>query len=192
MDNFSFFPVLVSRVSSFVSEDACKKISDVCLNSHKTKHDSILFDGGSNFTGTSKFLNNFPQLVLDIENTINLFIQNYSANKLIITNSWFNIQNKGSVLKMHVHPESIISGALYINVDKQSSKIFFENPNYFLAYLFNQADNEIISPYRFEHVWIEPQLGDLILFPSWLRHGSYNDVNQTDNRIVLSFNTTFI
>ena len=96
-----------------------------------------------------------------------------------------NIQHKDSILKEHCHPQSLVSGALYINVD-ENQKIYFHNPN---PYVYS-SPKEKITPYNMEHQFIKVNKGDLLLFPSWLRHGKDDHVNTMDDRIVISFNAT--
>jgi uncharacterized protein (TIGR02466 family) len=84
-----------------------------------------------------------------------------------------------------VHPGSSISGVLYLKVDKNSSKIYFYNPNPYNVILRKKQHN--INNY--EYMFFQPEIGDLILFPSWLKHGSDVDENMSEERIALSFNT---
>ena len=50
--------------------------------------------------------------------------------------------------------------------------------------------NENVTEYSSQNVKFMPTVGDLILFPSWLEHGS-DKKNQSKERIVLSFNTEY-
>ncbi len=42
---------------------------------------------------------------------------------------------------------------------------------------------------NYGYISFKPEIGDLILFPGWLMHGSHNDINLSEERIALSFNT---
>ena len=100
-----------------------------------------------------------------------------------IDNSWFNVQKPGSLLKRHFHlggsRPSFVSGALYINVDEKSPPVTFENPNPYIILKYPPTNNYLYS--------FKPNVGDLILFPSWLFHFS-DQLNMTENRIVISLN----
>jgi uncharacterized protein (TIGR02466 family) len=74
---------------------------------------------------------------------------------------------------------------LYLKVDENSSKIYFYNPNPYNILLKKKEHN--LNNY--EYVFFQPKTGDLILFPSWLQHGSHSDENMSDERIALSFNS---
>ena len=103
---------------------------------------------------------------------------------LKITNNWFNIQYECSALIEHVHPGSIVSGALYVNVDERSSNLRFKNINPYAH--FSDHANE--TNYNCFYEEFEPQNGTLILFPSWLPHDSLP--NKSKERVVISFNTS--
>ena len=105
-----------------------------------------------------------------------------------ITNNWFNIQGEGSILQQHMHCRSVLSAALYLNADTDSSTINFENPNPHISYAYG-GDETRNSEYLFEYYYLIPQPGDLIIFPSWLKHGSMYKENKTVNRTCISFNT---
>ncbi len=109
----------------------------------------------------------------------------YGMKPGVITNSWFNIQNRGSTLKHHLHPNSEVSGALYINVDTDSSPIVFHTPN---PHIMNNT-YERESDFTKDNITFMPKIGDLFLFPSWLLHSSNYVDNQTLNRCVISFNS---
>jgi len=180
---FSLFPTLVLYIPQFIDSKECDKIFRL-LKTKKLDNHSSLIKGKSSYS-----------LDVDIlsETSIDLSIplQEYSKQSRIkienkIINSWFNIQDKESILKEHFHPNSIISGGIFINVDSKSSKLYFHNPNPFVYYT---AKNSPANEYTHEWYSIAPKKGDLILFPSWLKHGSNQDKNFSSNRTVISFNT---
>ena len=44
-----------------------------------------------------------------------------------ITQSWINFTKEGEFHHLHAHPNSIISGVLYIDADKDNDKIIFDS-----------------------------------------------------------------
>ena len=104
-----------------------------------------------------------------------------------ITESWFNIQQKGGYLVDHNHGDNAVSIALYINVDDHSSNLTFKNPNQLISYFWNSSNVQEVD--YSEHV-INPKNGDMYIFPSWLNHGSSN-INETENRTVISANASW-
>ena len=100
-----------------------------------------------------------------------------------IDNSWFNIQDIGSILKLHMHTRSLISAALYINVD-DTCILPVHNPNPYVKF------EEFYKSTRYNSYGVDLKVsnGELIIFPAWLRHGN-GIVNQMIDRVVISFNT---
>jgi uncharacterized protein (TIGR02466 family) len=199
IETHSLFPTLVLRAREFLSENECKTVFDFLLkkeNMEKLENHSAIYGEKSLSTYTNLQFNVLDHIQKEVESCSNIvdnvkkIIEEYTLHSGFktegLSNSWFNIQNKGSLLKQHTHPSCSISGAIYINVDKNSSPIFFENPN---TLLVNSTNKQMISTkYSFDAYAFQPKLGDLFLFPSWLKHGSNNNINYTDNRVVISFN----
>jgi hypothetical protein len=96
---------------------------------------------------------------------IEVYRKRYNIPPVKLINSWFNITNPGGELKKHKHEESIISGAFYVSVGKNT------------------------VPLIFSHQQIKPQSGLLILFSSDLEH--HTDIEQ-DNRVIISFNAYYL
>ena len=179
----SFLPAYIANnITEFIltrKADHIKKhrlIKGDAYSVHNSNNINILKDISFNVSGCSNILDNIQSCVKDYADSI-------KYPECFLDNSWFNIQGPGSVLLRHSHISirgaEIISGALYINVDEKSSAISFENPNPFSILIPRNSDNF----FNFK-----PNVGDLILFPSWLVHLS-SEPNMTDNRIVISFNT---
>ena len=184
MIKFSLFPTLVLYFPKFINSRDCNRIFKLL----KTKK---LYDHPSLIKGKSTYDSDFNTDILsEISVDLNKPLQEYSDQSKIkiinkIDNSWFNIQDKESILKEHVHPNSILSGGLFINVGKKASKLYFHNPNPFVYYTDKK---ESLNDYTYEWYCFNPKKGDLIIFPSWLRHGSNGYKNLYSNRTVISFN----
>ena len=184
MITFSLFPTLVLYFPQFINSKECDKIFKLL----KTKK---LYDHRAVIKGKSTHNPNSDTNILsEISVDLNRPLQEYSDQSRIqidnkINNSWFNIQDKESVLNDHAHPNSILSGGLYINVGKKVSKLYFHNPNPFVSYTNTK---EPLNDYSYDWYSFNLKKGDLIIFPSWLKHGSNQDKNFYRNRTVISFN----
>lgn len=192
VDNLNFFPILVTKVSEFLTKDECELILQNTDRSLFSNHDALVGDAYSTYltcienncnaiNDIEKFLPNLYDRLITV---INQYTTKLGVEPVKLDNAWMNIQSIGSTLVKHIHPMSVISGALYLKVDENSSGILFENPNPYKNFLQVKAWNY----YNYKTVWIQPKIGDLVLFPSWLEHGSYG-TNNSQERIVLSFNT---
>jgi len=87
--------------------------------------------------------------------------------------SWCTIQKEDSKLKWHKHPNSVLSGIIYLKVDDKSSKLYFQNPT--------SMEGEVKE--------IKPKPGLLLMWPSFLMHGSGDTINKSKERIIIAFNT---
>ena len=107
-----------------------------------------------------------------------------SKQRLVITQSWANRNPKGSKHHEHVHPNSIISGVMYFQINEKLPPIQFSKAN---------QDGMKLDPIKYNHINSESFMlpckpGELILFPSSLKHSV--PINQGDeDRISMSFNT---
>ena len=99
---------------------------------------------------------------------------------------WVNINGKGDFNLVHDHKgligETLWSGVFYVDVPKNSGSIMFMDPR---IGLMSDANHMLYDgTYGFE---LQPQSGQLILFPSWLRHYVLPN-NQSLERISIAFN----
>jgi uncharacterized protein (TIGR02466 family) len=106
--------------------------------------------------------------------------------KIYITQSWLNFTNPGQHHHPHSHPNSFLSGTFYFSADKNQDSISF----------FNTLLREFILPpesfneYNAER-WVVPvETGDIVVFPSNLKHCVDDTVKErTLTRISVAFNT---
>ena len=120
---------------------------------------------------------------------LNEYIDNILVpkNKILpyITESWINVTKTGGFHHLHTHPNSFISGVMYISADAEKDKIYFHKKDS-LFILDIETDNYIIT--NSNKWWLPAKPGTLYLFPSLLSH----EVVKTDSehlRVSLSFNT---
>ena len=118
-----------------------------------------------------------------LHHAVNEYAQEYGIPPVKLTKIWSNIQDAGSTLDEHTHQQSIISGALYVKVD-HTCKLYVHNPNPYVIFTRFEERNQ----YNFDWYSIEVRNCQLVLFPSWLKHGKNNEINQMDDRVVVSFN----
>lgn len=105
---------------------------------------------------------------------------------LQITQSWLTLSGKGQSHHVHTHPNSVVSGVLYINLAPVDGINFYRNEDNIWYELVRQQDNY----YNAYQYFVQCSVGDLLLFPSNVRHG-VRPVTQDLQRISLSFNTFF-
>jgi len=195
---YDLFPVPVTYYEGFLPRNIASNIKDYILTRQNDAgpHDALLGDATSLHGHSNTFIEEVTKKVEgcgQLQENIMACVTDYASltgySEPILLNSWFNIQNKGSLLKKHMHmntnSSSFCSGVLYINIIETSANICFENPNLY-SYIFTHK-NRPLTKYNYVETSFEPKIGDLILFPSWLIH-SNPKLNTTDNRIAISFN----
>jgi len=89
---------------------------------------------------------------------------------------WGVILNIGGHQKLHTHPESILSGVIYLKTSSETESEEKECGNI----IFPSSEAVSISPYQ----------GLMILFPSYLPHLTIPTM-QEDERVCIAFNVNY-
>jgi len=107
--------------------------------------------------------------------------------KLYVTQSWLNFTEANQYHHQHAHPNSVISGVLYFDCDKENDKIKFTSPKGYQQIVPELKNYNIWNSYTW---WFPLETGQLIMFPSSTIHQV--DTKQGNNtRISLAFNTFY-
>jgi uncharacterized protein (TIGR02466 family) len=137
-------------------------------------------------------LPNFNELVTIIDNNVKTYteeIVGIDKNDVTLSCMWSNSQIHLTKHHVHQHPNSFISGVLYLQIPEceDPGNIFFVDPR--------PAKNMFYADFKKEtslsdrNWWFKPVTGMLLLFPSWLEHGTHKYLCSTgERRISLSFN----
>jgi uncharacterized protein (TIGR02466 family) len=123
---------------------------------------------------TEKYLTEYFNTVYSPENNI----------KIYITQSWLNWTDTGQYHHKHSHPNSFVSGVLYLQADKDIDKIMFYKDTY-RQFEIPAVEQHIMNS---DSWWFSVGAGDILFFPSSLVHAVLN-VETPQTRISLSFNT---
>lgn len=129
----------------------------------------------------------FANLMSFVQASVDEYVKAIYAPKedvsLRVTQSWLNYTKPGEYHHKHSHPNSFISGVLYMKAAKERDRIYFYRSGYEQIKL--TTDNWNL--YNSESWWFEVATGELMLFPSNLTH--MVETVQGDDRISLAFNT---
>ena len=144
-----------------------------------------------NTTSKDRYVLNEPVMgsIRDfIQFHINYYMQSIVAPhnpvEAYFTQSWLNFTKPKEYHHKHEHPNSFISGVLYINADPDKDKIHFYKNKYQQIQIPTNSFNQFNS----ESWWFGVGTCDLVLFPSSLAH-MVEQTESQDTRISLSFNT---
>lgn len=104
--------------------------------------------------------------------------------ELQVTQSWTNITKPGQVHHNHYHPNSIVSGVIYINATDDKDRIILLDPTP-TPYKFTVSEHNLFNSDEYH---LSVKTGDIVLFPSLMFHG-VPPVKASHNRISLAFNS---
>ena len=97
--------------------------------------------------------------------------------KLVVTQSWLNVNNDSEYHPMHTHTNSMLSGIIYLNTSEEDAIRFTDNK-------FNTRMSFVSIP----NMVLPVKKGDIILFDSQLPH-SVDAAKRKEKRVSLAFNT---
>ena len=185
------FPILLMKFPKFLTEEQCEDIAIHFGNFEGLRQHNYFTNNALCSHGTENILDKVVQLdscgqvVANIDSALQLYADTVGYEKKFISNSWLNIQNKGSALFDHMHPDSDLTGCIFLKFYSGNNNLTFTNLNHFVDYFkptHSTQYNENIHS-------VTPEVGDMYLFPSWIKHGSNGNENVTDGRMSLAFNT---
>ena len=185
--SLQLFPTLVKQFREIITEKERLEIIEI-LKKHNTSDDGLVKGGKSSFNVEYNILSFLgDELSQKIQKMFDEYAQEAGVHQVKIVQSWYSIQDVGGILKEHRHSNSFLSAAFYINVDSFSSPLHLVNPNPMIPAIWN-GNITYGTPYNFYAHTFRPVNGDLIIFPSWIEHGSQGMSNQTVDRTVISIN----
>ena len=101
------------------------------------------------------------------------------ASKPKLDGLWVNLLKSSGHHSGHIHPHSIISGTLYVEVPSGSGAIRFEDPRLPLMMAAPQRPDNFVN--------VQPRAGLLLMWESWLRHEVLPGSGRAE-RLSISFN----
>lgn len=135
----------------------------------------------------------FP-IFKDLQKVLNKHVKAFAKDlafdlgdrKLKLDSLWINILPEGGIHTSHIHPHSVISGTTYVTMPEGASAIKFEDPR--LAMMMASPGRTKDAPEDLrQFIYVEPSVGDVLLWESWLRHEVPMNMSEED-RVSVSFN----
>ena len=167
---------LIDKIYELKEEDP-KGMSISNRNGWQSKGFDVSDEGGIIHSSILQGLRSFPV----VKNTTTM-----------VASAWVNINSPGAYNRLHTHPESQLSGVMWIKSPKDSGVIEFENPNSHEAFTEINAYVEEFKEKNsvYPVYWFSPIEGRMLVFPSHLRH-LVEENKSNEDRISISFNVTF-
>tara|TARA_R100001129_G_scaffold77919_1_gene53085 strand:- start:3216 stop:3824 length:609 start_codon:yes stop_codon:yes gene_type:complete len=180
---YPLFPTCVTENYCDISKEQLKFIMQ--------QQNCVVKNLSNNISNDKNILNNkiLKKLKTKIENCLSEYVlEVYGCDtiKVYVTQSWINFSTKGKSHHDHFHPNSFLSGVLYIQADSNHHYIRFNNKNYTTIFPYNEKTQWTDFNARTYDILVEK--GKLLIFPSKLNH-SVEPNTKDDLRISLSFNT---
>ena len=156
-------PIYISKLNKFTKKEL-NYVDKLSLNINKNMGN---VSSKNSYVLNDKPFNNIKKQLL---NHITKYFDEVisTSDKIVpyITQSWLNYTKENEYHHSHAHPNSFVSGVLYINANKENDKIIFEKNKYQAIDLTKKDFNLYNSD-----TWFFPvHTGDLIMFPSNTQH----------------------
>ena len=185
--SINLFPTPVLKCTDVLDKSEIDSIFNILKNKHTVAHHVVPRGKSSHHPSNKENILQTLGIEERLQEKLDVYTNRLGIGKVSILSSWFNIQDIGSILKLHMHTKSLLSAALYVNVDENSSPLFFYNPNPLTHYSFSIHKGNR-PEFNMHHTQFKPKNGELYIFPSWLLHGSDDLENKTPDRTVISLN----
>lgn len=156
------------------------------------------YHGGYTSYGSIAHLHQVSTTFEDLQRAIDKHVRKYlkylemdvNPKQIQMSSCWVNIMPTGTFHTMHIHPLSVISGTYYVQTPKNCSSIKFEDPR-MVGFMASPPRKENAQERNRRFIELKPQVGNLILFESWMRHEVPRNQSNIE-RISISFNYDWI
>ena len=155
------------------------------------EHGKTTFKNEGNVTSLDNYLmkhDAMSTIKQELTESLQMFLDNIIKPKddvkPYVTQSWLNFTAENQFHHKHAHPNSFLSGVMYINADPEKDKIIFFPESYKQIKLHPKE----FSWHNAESWYFNVKPGDIVIFPSSLTHMVEQKAG-TNTRISLAFNS---
>jgi uncharacterized protein (TIGR02466 family) len=106
---------------------------------------------------------------------------------VVLEDLWINILPPGGTHSGHIHPHSVISGTTYVALPEGAGALKLEDPRLPMM-MAAPPRKKTARPELKTFAYQRPNVGEIFLWESWLRHEVMLNWADDDNRISVSFN----
>jgi uncharacterized protein (TIGR02466 family) len=103
---------------------------------------------------------------------------------------WINILGEGGHHSGHIHPNSVLSGTIYVAMPDGAGGLKLEDPRLVMMMAAPQLTKDAPETMK-RFFYLQPRPGDIVIWESWLRHEVMTSQNE-EARITVSFNYTLV
>src|SRR6056297_2160497 len=132
----------------------------------------------------------FADLVAALDAHVEAFARDLEFDlgekRLRLEDIWINILPEGVTHSSHINPHSVISGTTYVAMPGGASALKLEDPRTARMMAAPPRVRDAREEMR-GFVYLRPEVGDVLMWESWLRHEVPMNMSE-DDRISVSFN----
>jgi uncharacterized protein (TIGR02466 family) len=151
------------------------------------------FPGYTSYASLTDLGWRFP-IFADVIKAIDAHVSAFAADlefdldgrELKLEDIWINILPEGGIHTSHIHPHSVISGTTYVAMPEGASALKLEDPRLPMMMAAPGRRKDAREELR-TFAYVAPEVGDVLLWESWLRHEVPMNMSE-DDRISVSFN----
>ncbi len=151
------------------------------------------FPGYTSYASLSDLAWRFP-IFADVVKSLDQHVATFAKDlafdlderPLKLEDLWINILPEGGTHSAHIHPHSVISGTTYVAMPKGASALKLEDPRHAMMMAAPPRQKDARKEMQ-NFVYIAPEVGDVLLWESWLRHEVPMNMAE-EERISVSFN----
>jgi hypothetical protein len=179
MENYNLFSTPLWM--EFVNIDNSKLITQI--HEFQNTHESVSISNEGGYQSPEFHC----QELLDVVQQITPRLENKPLSNFSLY-SWININGKGHHNRRHTHISTniFLSGIYYVKVPQNSGRVRFYDPR---GALIQSMPDHLYFNSGTEYVFIEPQEGMIMFFPSWLEH-DVEPSKSDEDRISIAFNVS--
>ena len=105
---------------------------------------------------------------------------------LVLSGFWVNVLGEGGGHSGHIHPGCVLSGTCYVAMPEGAGALKLEDPRLAQLMAAPQLIEDAPDAIR-RFVYLQPSVGDILMWESWLRHEVMVNTSE-EARITVSFN----
>ena len=118
---------------------------------------------------------------------VDIYKEEFIDRQPVLGNMWANINPPGAYNKLHCHPNSLFSSVYYVKSEPNSGRLKIHEPRPGKQLILPSLKKEKLPQDLWDSVYLEPVVGRVVMFPSWLWH-EVEPNKSNDLRISISFN----
>jgi len=188
-----------ARLSEFGKPIDPEELEDACLGTAEDDEAGQDWCDANGFPGYTSYASLtdlpwrnplFKELVKVLDKHVAAFVEDLQfdldGRKIKLEDIWINILPQGGIHTSHIHPHSVISGTTYVAMPEGASALKLEDPRSQMMMASPTRIKDARDEMR-QFIYVQPQVGDVLLWESWLRHEVPMNMAE-DDRISVSFN----